>query len=1150
MKIISKLVKIIVTIAIVVPTIVLAVNITVPQSTADGDILRGNTNGTYTPTAFSSIGFVPYTGATGDVDLGTNNLTIGTTLTFSGAKVIAGNSNTVNASNNSGAFGKSNQVYGSGGNWGIGYNNELGTSNSSQSNMAFGISNILNTGVAGTKTIAGAFGYGNTIQAANSFVFGSGITNTIANSVAIGASNTSKSVIYSDGKLEAIYFNASSTSATSNFYNASTTNLSVGLVLDLPFVASTSNGTVYATGNFGIGSARNRFINSYDATGYGGLQPTNLGVGLWANSNNNTTTSQTGYNNSAFGQYALSGITSGNGNTTVGVNSGGTITTGSRNTLQGAITGRSLISGDDNTGVGYNTLDGLTGSRNTTLGTRAGSNISSGNANIVIGANVNIPTGSASGQMNIGNVLYGTGFYNGTSLSSVPTSTGKIGIGTTSPASAFSVAGNSYFGGTILSTSTITGTGLNIINPAGFATTYFNGASGAVFQNQTGQFLIDQQDASNDIVFRTNSTARLNIKTTSGFVGIGTTSPAAMFGVGGSAYISGNATATNIYATGTINFTKSTSTTRGVINQDNVRFIHNYGTDNVFIGLGAGNFTLDPTVARSNVAVGANALASLANGLSSNQGAFNFALGANALASLTSGDSNVAIGPSTLRTITTQRSNVGIGNTVFFSSLPSASIAIGDLAGRGLTGATTATNNIYIGDQSNFGGLGGLSNAIAIGATTQSTRSNQAQFGNSSIVETMLRGNVSIGTSTPILPTARLDITGVSGAATDLLAISSSTATAATRLITVDKDGELGIGASSPSVKLHISGVADGKLRLQDTRAGDNYNYFEFYDSTARRWYFGQEATSADFFIGNDNSGGTSYFNIASTTGNIGLKAVSIDADFQVGSTLTNKGSYSISNWNGTGSNVTGYFRTPNNNGGATPATAEPAIVLSREGVDGVSYGNFAEFKLRKYEASGLAARTALDIALTHGNGDAAGTNIMSLLSNGNVGIGTTTPASLLNILSATEQLRINYNSTNYFSTTVGSTGSATLDLVGTSPTFTFSDPVIARVRPRVSTTTSSTSPSINTDNVDYYELTAQAASITSFTTNLTGTPTTAQRLTIAITGTGTYDITWGSGFESSAITLPTTGAITTSRFDMTFIWNSVSQKWRLVGIV
>lgn len=103
------------------------------------------------------------------------------------------------------------------------------------------------------------------------------------------------------------------------------------------------------------------------------------------------------------------------------------------------------------------------------------------------------------------------------------------------------------------------------------------------------------------------------------------------------------------------------------------------------------------------------------------------------------------------------------------------------------------------------------------------------------------------------------------------------------------------------------------------------------------------------------------------------------------------------------------------------------------------------------------------------------------------------------------------------------------------------------RVTPRVGTTTSSATPTINTDNVDYYSLTAQAADITSFTTNLSGTPTDGQKLWISITGTAARAITWGSSFEASTIALPTT-TVSTNRLDVGFIWNAATSKWRCVG--
>lgn len=103
--------------------------------------------------------------------------------------------------------------------------------------------------------------------------------------------------------------------------------------------------------------------------------------------------------------------------------------------------------------------------------------------------------------------------------------------------------------------------------------------------------------------------------------------------------------------------------------------------------------------------------------------------------------------------------------------------------------------------------------------------------------------------------------------------------------------------------------------------------------------------------------------------------------------------------------------------------------------------------------------------------------------------------------------------------------------------------------RKRTGTTTSSATPTINTDNVDYYSLTAQAVDITSFTTNLSGTPNEGDTLWISITGTAARAITWGSSFEASTVMLPTT-TVSTNRLDVGFVWNSATSKWRCVAAV
>jgi len=105
------------------------------------------------------------------------------------------------------------------------------------------------------------------------------------------------------------------------------------------------------------------------------------------------------------------------------------------------------------------------------------------------------------------------------------------------------------------------------------------------------------------------------------------------------------------------------------------------------------------------------------------------------------------------------------------------------------------------------------------------------------------------------------------------------------------------------------------------------------------------------------------------------------------------------------------------------------------------------------------------------------------------------------------------------------------------------------RITTRVGSMTSSAVPLINTDNVDVYKLTAQASDITSFTTNLSGTPTDNQVLIIEITGTAARAITWGASFEASTVALPTT-TVTTAMLAVAFLWNTATSKWRCVAAV
>lgn len=103
------------------------------------------------------------------------------------------------------------------------------------------------------------------------------------------------------------------------------------------------------------------------------------------------------------------------------------------------------------------------------------------------------------------------------------------------------------------------------------------------------------------------------------------------------------------------------------------------------------------------------------------------------------------------------------------------------------------------------------------------------------------------------------------------------------------------------------------------------------------------------------------------------------------------------------------------------------------------------------------------------------------------------------------------------------------------------------RVTPRIGSTASSATPSIDTDSFDQYNITALAAAITSVT--VTGTPTDGQKLMVRIKDNGTARaIAWGSSFlASGAAALPTTTVISKTHL-VGFIYDSTAAKWICVA--
>jgi hypothetical protein len=83
----------------------------------------------------------------------------------------------------------------------------------------------------------------------------------------------------------------------------------------------------------------------------------------------------------------------------------------------------------------------------------------------------------------------------------------------------------------------------------------------------------------------------------------------------------------------------------------------------------------------------------------------------------------------------------------------------------------------------------------------------------------------------------------------------------------------------------------------------------------------------------------------------------------------------------------------------STTAIDDPKAVLhlTRDGTQGANYGAKASFKMSRYENSGAASRSRLDVTLA--DGTYADTHVMSLRGDGRVGVGTTNPGYTLDVV-------------------------------------------------------------------------------------------------------------------------------------------------------
>ena len=153
------------------------------------------------------------------------------------------------------------------------------------------------------------------------------------------------------------------------------------------------------------------------------------------------------------------------------------------------------------------------------------------------------------------------------------------------------------------------------------------------------------------------------------------------------------------------------------------------------------------TTGYNNLAVGRRAL------YSNTTGADNSAVGVSALFNNTTGTYNSAIGASALRNNTTANNNSAVGvSALYYNTTGINNSALGRDAGRYISngGANqTSNNSVYLGYDTRAS-ANGNTNEIVIGYSTVGNGSNTVTYGNGNITKHLFQaGNVGIGTTSP-----------------------------------------------------------------------------------------------------------------------------------------------------------------------------------------------------------------------------------------------------------------------------------------------------------------------------------------------------------------------------------------------------------------
>lgn len=285
---------------------------------------------------------------------------------------------------------------------------------------------------------------------------------------------------------------------------------------------------------------------------------------------------------------------------------------------------------------------------------------------------------------------------------------------------------------------------------------------------------------------------------------------------------------------------------------------------------------------------------------------------------------------------------------------------------------------------------------------------------------------------------------------------------------------------------------------------------------------FNDTSTTANLRAESDNK--ANMFFLSGATDQIGINADATEISNAGGSTFTAK-----SDADGTFTSVFGAV-APN-----TTTTHRACFNVGRNNAAN-NLNTFAFY----YDSNG-STLNAFEIFFAF-----QATPVARYLANGDVGIGVGSgvPSARLHAISTTEQLRIGFDTSNYYSKTVASNGSVTHSLTGTSPTHTFSQKIV----PNVTAITSSSTPTPNCDTTTDYDVTALAVGATFGAP--TGTPVNKQKIIITIKDNGSAQtLAWNAVYVDGGPGLPST-TIAGKILQLGFRYNTANSlnKWMLVA--